>query len=106
MKARAGGYAGGRAPYGYRVEDRQLVLDEDEAEIVRIVFEKREKGATLQDIADWLNDHGYQSRSGKRFYPSQIRSILNNRKTYEGYYSYADIGWVKGIHEPILEVKD
>ena len=29
-----------------------------------------------KDIADWLNDHGYQSRSGKRFYPSQIRSIL------------------------------
>jgi site-specific DNA recombinase len=26
IKARAGGYAGGRAPYGYRVEDRQLVL--------------------------------------------------------------------------------
>ena len=106
IKARAGGYAGGRAPYGYKVKDGQLALDEREAEIVRIVFEKREKGATLQDIADWLNDHGYQSRSGKRFYPSQIRSILNNRKTYEGYYSYADIGWVKGIHEPILEVKD
>jgi len=30
---------------------------------------------------------------------------LSNRKTYEGYYSYADIGWVKGIHEPILEVE-
>ena len=105
VKARAGGYAGGRAPYGYRVKDGQLVIEEGEVEIVKIVFEKRGNCLTLQDIADWLNDYGYVSRSGKKFHPSQIRSILSNRKTYEGMYSYSDLGWVQGIHEPILEVE-
>ena len=84
------------APYGYRVEDSQLVGTRRRRRLSELCS-RREKGATLQDIADWPNDHGYLSRSGKRFYPSQIRSILSNRKSYEGYYSYSDIGGSKGF---------
>ena len=59
--------------------------------------------STLQDIADYLNDLGYVSRKGKRFHPSQIRSIRDNRPVYEGMYKYGDMGYVKGVHDPILE---
>ncbi len=107
VKARAGGYAGGRAPFGYKVENGQLEIEPREAEIVRIIFDRREnKEETMRDIVDYLNDNGYKSRSGKRFYPSQISSVLNNKPTYEGMYKYGDTGWVKGIHEPILPVND
>ena len=46
---------------------------------------------------------GYQTRSGKRFQVSTIKSILGNRPLYEGMYKYGDMNWVKGVHEPILK---
>lgn len=107
MKAKSGGYAGGRAPYGYRVENSQLVVRDDEAEMVKRIFELRESGLTLQDIADLLSDEGCRSRSNKRFGASQIKSVLSNQKTYEGQYKYGDnMMWVQGVHEPILKVEE
>lgn len=103
LKAAAGGYSGGRAPYGYKVKNGQYVIDEKEAEMVRIVFKMLEEKKTLQDVADCLNDLGYMSRKGKRFQPSQIRSIRDNRPVYEGMYKYGDMGYVKGVHKPILK---
>ena len=35
-----GMWMGGRAPLGYRVENRKLILNEEEAAIVRMVFER------------------------------------------------------------------
>ena len=103
IKAAAGGYSGGRAPYGYRVSEGQLVIVEDEAEMVKRVFSLLDVGETLTDIAEWLNDNGYKTRRGKRFYASHIKAIKENRKLYEGMYKYGNMDWVKGVHEPILK---
>lgn len=54
-------------------------------------------------LADLLEKAGYQTRSGKRFQVSTIKSILSNRPLYEGMYKYGDMNWVKGVHEPILK---
>lgn len=104
IKAAAGGYSGGRAPYGYKVENGQYVIMPEEAEMVRKVFEKLDNGATLVDTAEWLNDNGYRTRSGKKFYASHISAIKKNRPLYEGMYKYGkDMNWVKGVHEPLLK---
>lgn len=103
IKAAAGGYSGGRAPYGYKVVSGQLQTEESEVELVKIVFEQLEKGSTLSDVAEHLNDNGYRTRNGKKFYASHIRAMRENRKVYEGYYKYGDMNWVKGVHEPILK---
>lgn len=104
IKAKAGGYSGGRAPYGYKILNGQYEIALDEAKMVRKVFEMLGGGATLQDVADELNESGYRSRIGKRFQPSQIRAIRDNRPVYEGMYKYGpDMKYVKGIHEPILK---
>ena len=63
-KARKGYWNGGQAPYGYRLVDRggkfkELVVDEDEAKVVRKIFQMyayENKGAMA--IASWLNRHG------------------------------------------------
>lgn len=104
MKAAGGGHAGGRATYGYRAVDRQLVIDEREAEAVRMLFEMRDKGSTLTAVADALNDAGYTPRSGSKFYASTVRQIEQNRPLYEGKYRYGgkDAKWVEGRHEAIL----
>lgn len=101
-KARNGGYAGGKAPYGYKVEDKGLIIDEEEARYVREIFQRLDIGDSLQMVTDALNLMKAPTRTGKEWTRSTIQSIRNNRKTYEGYYRYADGDWVKAVHEPIL----
>lgn len=104
MKATCGGYAGGRAPYGYKVEGGRLVINEEERPMVEYVFKEHDRGRNMQSIADNLVDMGYRTRKGTRFQASSIRSILDNRPVYEGMYKYGkDMNWVLGVHEPILD---
>lgn len=104
IKASCGGYSGGQPPFGYKVQNGRLVIEPYEAEIVEKVFTMLDRGTTLVDTAEWLNDNGYHTRIGKKFYASNIRSIKNNRPVYEGMYKYGKgAAWVKGVHEPILK---
>ena len=60
QKAREGKWNGGFAPYGYKLENGQLLINEDEAEVIRIIFDKyihTNLGAGA--VAQYLNDHGY-----------------------------------------------
>lgn len=104
MKAACGGYSGGRVPYGYFVQNGRLLINPDEAETVKKIFELADSGTSLVDTAEWLNDNGYRTRIGKKFYPSGVRSIRENRPLYEGMYKYGKQStWIKGVHEPILK---
>lgn len=108
VKASAGGYSGGRCPYGYKVVDGRLIIVPEEAEMVRIIFKEREEGKTLQEISEDLDDMGYRTRKGRRFLFSSIRDILSHERLYRGEYSYGSKDpegnkiYVKGVHEPIL----
>ena len=101
-KARHGGYAGGRSPYGYDIRDGSLVINEEEAETVRLIFQAYDSGRSLNSIAQLLNAEGVLPRRGQSFHASTIREIVQNRRTYQGYYRYGEMDWVKGQHEPIL----
>ena len=103
-KASKGGYAGGRAPMGYKIVDRRLVINEEEAEIVRFIFDRKFSGKTMLSTVDALNNAGYRTRNGKEFVISTVQSIWNNERTYRGEYKYgANSEWVQGEHEPILK---
>lgn len=107
LKAACGGYSGGKAPYGYKVEHGKLVINEKEAEIVRRVFEFKDDMPMLR-IADKFNDEGLRTRSNGKFYASNIKTIIENEQLYKGMYRYGrgkdkkDVPWVQGVHEPIL----
>ena len=103
IKAAHGGYAGGKAPYGYKVSGGKLVVYPKEAEMVKKIFEMLSFGFKPATIAEWLNENGYKSRSGKPFNASQVKSIKENKPVYEGMYKYGNMGYVKGAHEAILE---
>ncbi len=103
LKAQCGGYAGGRCPYGYRVENGRLIINESEKPIVEYVFKRHDEGTPMLTIADELTELGYKTRKGTKFQNTSVRSIINNRPLYEGMYKYGkDMNWVKGVHEPIL----
>lgn len=104
IKAAKGGYSGGRAPMGYKVEAGKLVVVPKEAEVVRFIFDHKKNGDTMLGTMTALNQAGYKSRSGKPFAISTVQSIWNNERTYRGEYRYGKNGeWVKGEHEAILE---
>ena len=105
VKAKAGGYAGGRPPYGYKTENKRLVVVPEEAQTVRDIFRlKDDEGWTYKDVRDYLNAQGKKNRSGGEFSISTVQQIYENKNTYLGYYRYGgkDTQWVKGQHEAIL----
>lgn len=101
VKAEKGGYAGGRLPYGYKVVDGKLVVDEKEAFVVRRVFVLRNSGYKLQAIADLLNGEGARTQTGKDFTISSVQNVLKNEAVYRGQVKYGG-EWRKGVHERIL----
>ena len=106
MKASCGGYSGGRCPYGYKVENGRLIVNEAERPIVEYVFKRIDGHTPMLTVADELNELGYRTRKGTRFHNTSVRSIVNNRPLYEGMYKYGDMSWVKGVHEPILRPEE
>lgn len=85
-----GCFTGGSCPYGYQLvkkgrtnKRKQEVYDleicEDEAYIVRVIFQKAAvEGYGAQRIANHLNASGYKNRSGKNWHPSSINGMLRN----------------------------
>ena len=104
-KARQGGYAGGKAPIGYKEcrGSKALTLDEEKASTVRRVFELRaaKPDASLKKIADILNDEGYTTKEGKPFHAMQVKRIWDRKAFYEGTYNYSGVE-AKGQHTAIL----
>ena len=108
VKASRGGYSGGRTPYGYVVDKniKGMVINEEQAKVVRFIFELKGKGSTYQQIVDELNRLGYTNKSGGKWSISSVQVILGNEQTYRGMYKYGENSeWVKGVHEPILQAK-
>ena len=102
QKSAKGGYSGGKAPYGYSANNKSLVVEEREAEIVRKVFMLRDSGMSMRKIADTINGYGVRTRSGGVFSIAQVQGILGNERTYRGMYRYSGSEWVKGEHQAII----
>ncbi len=91
LKARQGIWLGGKAPYGYRYVLKRdgvpgyLVVDEDEAAIVRLLFAWLiEERMTTRQIVKRLNAGPWSPRSGKRpWSPSVVHRVLSD-ETYAG----------------------
>lgn len=103
LKAKGGGYSGGRAPYGYIASGGKLKVNQAEVSLVKRVFELKDDGCGLKAIASHLKEEGFITRGGKDFSPSTIKSILDNKKTYQGYYKYGDeMEYVRGEHTALI----
>ncbi len=93
QKAREGKWNGGFAPYGYRLEDGELIIAEDEAEVIRLIFDKYvHTNLGVNGIADYLNTHGYKKKKRQNntlevFAPSFIKGVLDN-PIYMGKLAY------------------
>ena len=83
-----GFYQGGGLPYGYKVVDRKVVIDETKAETVRFMYDSYSKGVTVKTLIAELTAKGILYK-GKPFAPNTVYGILGNEK-YSGSYRKDD----------------
>lgn len=127
QKAREGKWNGGFAPYGYRLVDGKLEINEEEAPAIRTIFDQYvHTDIGSNGIAKYLENHGIhkiQRQNGKNplFDSHLIRLILKNpvycgkiaygrRKTEKVHGTRNDYHLVEqdnyilvdGLHEPIV----
>ena len=114
QKAREGKWNGGQAPFGYLLDSKNstLIVNPEEAEIVRLIFEKfvhTDMGA--DSISKYLNQHGYSKKKLREqevshFTRSTVLKILDN-PVYAGKIAYGKNATekVKGTRDQYRRVK-
>ena len=129
QSVKEGKFIGSITPFGYRKEKLKgekgfkLVVDADEAKIVKIIFDMCCENKGCQEIATYLNNIGAKAKKNEIWTPAMIRNILN-KPTYKGYVTYGrrktetkfvngrlvkirplheEFLLIKGLHEAIIE---
>ena len=81
-------HTGGCPPLGYDLdENRHLIINEQEAQAVKIIFQMFADGHGYTTIIDYLNAHGYKTKRGKMFGKNSLYEILSNEK-YTGVFVF------------------
>ncbi len=102
-------------PYGYTMVDGNYKIKEDEADIVRKIFEMFLNGSSIRSISTYLKGIGIKNRNGNNIDNRGVEYILNN-PCYMGYIRWNPHGrsaskrnfnnpddiLTKAKHEPII----
>ena len=86
-----GNYSGGGIPYGYKVENKKFIVNENEAPTVIRIFEMYASGAYCKTIIKALTDEGIMQHNGKPFTKNVIYDMLQNTR-YIGIYNHKTDG--------------
>ena len=95
-----GKWVGGTVTFGYNIENKRLMVNEEEAKIVRNIFQRFIEIQAPKLIAGELNAAGCRTRKGQLWRRDHIYRILNNH-TYIGEVKYKD-AVCKGEQEAII----
>lgn len=82
-RMKSGTFLPAAMPFGYRIEGRKIVVDEERAEIVRRIFHDYLAGQSMDEIAARLNQENVTVRIGlesRRWIHSAISYILSNER--------------------------
>lgn len=78
--ARNGQHTGGKPALGYQVKDGRLEICEEEAKIVRRIFEEYASGKSYREIIAGLNRDGLKTKRGNAFGSNSLHDLLHNEK--------------------------
>lgn len=82
----SGNVMGNNRIFGYDKDDCKLVINEPEAEMVRMIFDLYSTGdMSVRKIERILYDKGYRGRNGTRIHHNTVSGIIQNPK-YKGFY--------------------
>lgn len=104
------------APFGYNIKEKKLVINTEQAKIIREVFTRYVNGWGQKQIAVWLNELSVRTNRGGKIENRTVEYWLNN-PVYHGYIRWTPTGKTyrnyhnpdsiieKGNHEPIIDEK-
>ncbi len=89
QRVRSGYWHGGPPPFGYKLVDRKLGVEPEEAKWVKKMFKLSASGMSPSDIKKELDANGVLARRGGLWTIGSIAAMLKNTH-YTGQYSYKD----------------
>ncbi|MDR5586048.1 recombinase family protein [Clostridium aquiflavi] len=109
-------------PYGYDYADGEMLVNLEQAEVVRFIFKEALAGKGAGKIADALNKKGIKPKRGNNWISTTIRGMLSNekyvgdailQKTYTDdnfnrhtNYGEKDQYYIQNHHEAIISRED
>jgi len=99
-RAKKGMCNGGFTPYGYARQNKKIIPQTKEAEIIKSIFEKYLETQSLSAVYKFLKGKGIKNRNGKNFSKTNIAYTLRN-VVYMGKIKHNNEIY-QGIHEPII----
>jgi site-specific DNA recombinase len=106
-------WMGGHAILGYEIQNRALVVNEVEAEKIRIIFQRYAECGSVTRVLQFLDEEGIHNktwttnagklRQGKRFNKASLNRLLKNR-VYIGEAVHRDQSY-PGQHKAIIEME-
>ena len=89
-RVRGGMWHGGPPPFGYTLENKRLVVNEDEAKWVKRIFSEVVKGTSIADIKKLLDSSAVAPRRKKNLWSlGSVVALLKNTH-YIGFYVFKD----------------
>lgn len=95
-----GKYPGATVPFGYKLVNRKLEIDESTAQTVVEIFKRYAGGEPTAKIADWLNANGFRNHAGAMFDRYSVARILKH-KLYTGVCEYKGLDGIQECPEII-----
>ena len=80
QKALKSEHCGGTPPLGYDIVNKKLVINHEEAETVRKIFDMYINGYSYMDMAEKLNLEGRKTKANSPFKKNSFSSILKQKK--------------------------
>jgi len=100
-KASRGEFPGGGNRFGYVSVNGRLVVEPDQAAVVRELYDVIERPTmTLASLSRYARDRGFRTLKGNWFSPNSLWYLLSNPLYYGGFRWRGEV--YEGIHEPIV----
>jgi DNA invertase Pin-like site-specific DNA recombinase len=80
-------YAGGQVPYGYEVINGEIQVIDNQAFVVKRIFQEFIDGKSYYKIAKLLNKEGVPTKTGKNWSPQTVKNVVHT-ETYTGFNTY------------------
>ena len=98
---RKGLWMGGVVPLGYRVENRQLLIDPQESETVNWIFDTYVSTGSTTLMVQQMKQQNRLTKSGRHFCKQSLHKVLKNR-VYLGMISHKG-QFYAGAHQPLVD---